>query len=188
MQSLQQVGMIEVYDYFNRMNEDNVMLAFKGGITSDLLSSLLQIAENKLDKATDKPKVKKKVFNILVECFQNVYHHFDRPLKDDEISNSAILMVGKEDEFFVIMTGNFIENDKVEALREKIEFINSLDKEQLKNVYREVLNNEQISDKGGAGLGMIDIVRRSGQKIIYDFQPVNDSYSYFSLQIRVSVE
>ena len=187
MQTLEKLGMIEVYDYFNKMNEDNVMLAFKGGITSDLLSSLLQIAENKLEKETDKPKVKKKVFNVLVECFQNVYHHFDKPMEGD-ISNSAILMVGKEDDFFVIMTGNYIEREKVESLQEKIDFINSLDKEQLKNVYREVLNNDQISDKGGAGLGMIDIVRRSGQKIVYDFQPVSDMYSYFSLQIRVSVD
>ena len=188
MQTLERLGMIEVYDYFNKMNDDNVMLAFKGGITADLLSSLLQIAENKLDRETDKPKVKKKVFNVLVECFQNVYHHFDKPMDNEEISNSAILMVGKEDDFFVIMTGNFIEKDKVDSLREKIEFINSLDKEQLKHVYREVLNNDQISDKGGAGLGMIDIVRRSGQKIVFDFQPASEKYSYFSLQIRVSVE
>ena len=187
MHVLTRSSMIEVYEYFNKMNEDNVMLAFKGGITSDLLASLLQIAENKLDRVTDKPKVKKKVFNILVECFQNVYHHFDQPFEAESVSNSAILMVGKEEDFFVIMTGNFIENSKVNPLKEKMDFINSLDKDQLKNVYREVLNNEQISDKGGAGLGMIDIVRRSGQKIVYDFQNVNEEYSYFSLQIRVSV-
>ena len=178
--------MKKVFEYYKMMNEDNIMLAFKGGVTSDLLTSLLQVAENKLDKVEAKPKVKKKIFNILVECFQNVYHHLDRPEDFEDETQSAVLMVGKEDDGYVIMTGNHIINDQVPVLKKKIEMVNSMSPDELKSKYREVLNNEQISDKGGAGLGIIDIARRSGEKLEYDFKDVNKELSYFSLRVKVS--
>ena len=63
--------MTKVFEYYTMMNEDNIMLAFKGGVTSDLLTSLLQVAENKLDTVEVKPKVKKKIFkpiDIILNC------------------------------------------------------------------------------------------------------------------------
>lgn len=168
------------------MNEDNIMLAFKGGITSDLLTSLLQAAENKLETVEVTPRVKKKIFNILVECFQNVYHHLDNPEDFEDITQSAILMVGVEHNDFVIMTGNHIVNNKVQKLKDKIEMVNSMSEDELKALYREVLNNDEITDKGGAGLGIIDIARRSGEKLTFEFKDVNDTHSYFSLKVKVS--
>jgi len=49
-----------------------------------------------------------------------------------------------------------------------------------------VLNNGEMSDKGGGGLGMIDIARKTGEKLNYNFMPVDDSYSFFSLNIKIS--
>ena len=178
--------MTQVFEYYTMMNEDNIMLAFKGGVTSDLLTSLLQVAENKLDKVETKPKVKKKIFNILVECFQNVYHHLDRPGDIEDATQSAILMVGKESDDYVIMTGNHIEKDKVQVLKNKIDMVNGMSADELKAKYREVLNNEQITDKGGAGLGIIDIARRSGEKLDYEFKDMDGDHSYFSLKVKVS--
>ena len=140
--------MSKVYEYYTMMNEDNIMLAFKGGVTSDLLTSLLQVAESKLESMEEPPKVKKKIFNILVECFQNVYHHLDKPKDLTDATRSAILMVGKEKDDYVIMTGNHIEQDKVQKLKNKIDLVNSLDQDGLKSMYREVLNNEEITGQG----------------------------------------
>lgn len=178
--------MSKVYEYYTMMNEDNIMLAFKGGITSDLLTSLLQVAEAKLESIEEPSRVKKKIFNILVECFQNVYHHLDKPVNIKDITSSAILMIGKEQNGYIIMTGNHIELDKVQKLKNKIDLVNSMDKDGLKNMYREVLNNEEITDKGGAGLGIIDIARRSGEKLNYEFNNVDEAHSYFSLKVKVS--
>ena len=50
------------------MERDHVLLAFKGSITSDLLTSVLQIMESKMDDLNDAPKTKRRVFNVLVEC------------------------------------------------------------------------------------------------------------------------
>ena len=42
-----------------------------------------------------------------------------------------------------------------------------------------------MSDKGGGGLGMIDIARKSGQKLDFDFQQVDEEFSFYSLNINI---
>ena len=96
-------------------------------------------------------------------------------------------MVGKEKEDYIIMTGNHIDKSKVQKLKDKIDMVNNMSKEELKTKYREVLNNEEITDKGGAGLGIIDIARRSGEKLDYEFKDVDNNHSYFSLRVKVSI-
>lgn len=59
------------------MERENILLSFKGEVTSELLTSVLSIMESKMDYMEESPKTKKKVFNVLVECLQNLYHHID---------------------------------------------------------------------------------------------------------------
>jgi len=95
-------------------------------------------------------------------------------------------MVGKDNDTYSIFTGNYITNANAEVLKEKLDKINSLGAEELKAYYKEVLNNGMMSEKGGGGLGMIDIARKSGKKLDYDFQAVDDMHSFYSLNIKVA--
>jgi uncharacterized protein (UPF0264 family) len=71
-------------------------------------------------------------------------------------------------------------------LRDRIERVNSLTKDELRQYYREILDNNRISQKGGADLGMIDMARKSGQKLDFSFTQVNDKLSFFDLTVKVS--
>ncbi|MEX2379917.1 MAG: SiaB family protein kinase [Vicingaceae bacterium] len=179
---------IDIFDFYNKMEEDNIMLSFKGNVTSELLTSVLQIMESKMEKLDEPSRVKKKVYNILVEALQNLYHHLDKQPDDPRDGfHTVIFMVGKDNEGnYSIFTGNYIKNENAQTLREKLDKINSLDKDGLKEYYKEVLNNGMMSEKGGGGLGMIDIARKSGQKLAYDFQKVDDKNSFYSLNIKVA--
>tara|TARA_B100000809_G_scaffold93609_1_gene92218 strand:+ start:1404 stop:1916 length:513 start_codon:yes stop_codon:yes gene_type:complete len=169
------------------MEKGNIMLSFKGEVTSDLLTSILQIMESKMETLEEPPKIKKKVYNILVECLQNLYHHLD----DDDFKTrvnekSALFMIRKLDGEYSIMTGNFIASENVEMMQGRLDRINDMDKDQLKVYYKEVLNNGEMSAKGGGGLGMIDIARKSGKKLEYNFDRIDEEYSFFSLNIKVA--
>ena len=85
-----------------------------------------------------------------------------------------------------IITGNYIDNAKVESFKENIDKINGMTEEELKKHYRESLSNNELSHKGGAGLGMIDIARKSGHKLEYRFDQVNDNISFFSLIVKIT--
>lgn len=180
--------MKNIHDFYNMMEDGNIMLSFKGEVTSDLLTSILQIMESKMEVLDESPKIKKKVYNILVECLQNLYHHID---EDDTLTaaneKSALFMIRKSDEGeYSIMTGNYIANENVNYLKSKLDKINSMDKEELKDYYKEVLNNGEMSAKGGGGLGMIDIARKSGKKLDYSFVNIDTKFSFFSLIVNIA--
>lgn len=179
--------MDSIHDFYNKMEKGNIMLSFKGEVTSDLLTSILQIMESKMETLEEPPKIKKKVYNILVECLQNLYHHLDDDDYKTKINEkSALFMIRKEKGEYSIMTGNFIAVENVDMMKGRLDMINKMDKEELKVYYKEVLNNGEMSAKGGGGLGMIDIARKSGKKLEYKFDPIDDSYSFFSLNIKVA--
>lgn len=181
--------MFDIYDFYEKMEDGKIILSFKGEITSDLLTSILKILESKLANIGDEPKLRKKVYNVLVEVLQNIYHHNDgvrAETKSDQ--KSAIFLVGRNDySDYRIITGNYILNNNVESFKSKLDKINSLSKEELKEFYLDILNNDEYSGKGGGGLGMIDIARKSGQKIGYSFQKVDEEFSFFSLIITVKI-
>jgi hypothetical protein len=178
--------MLDIYNYYQHMNNKDVVLAYKGNVSGDVFNCILELAENKLEKIELRSKVKKKVFNILVEILQNIYHHFDDMKNDNEEYYSVVFLLSKKEDDYFIHTGNHVQVDRVLSLKQKIDNINAMSDFELKEVYRNRLNKGDISEKGGAGLGIIDIVRRSGEKLEYEFKSVNKSYSFFSLQVKVS--
>jgi len=70
----------------------------------------------------------------------------------------------------------------------KLEKINSLDKEGLKELYKAIIKNTTISEKGGAGLGFVDMARKSGTKLEYEFPEMSTDYAFFCLKVNVSRE
>jgi hypothetical protein len=169
------------------MEKNNILLSFKGDVTSELLTSILQIMENKMDNMQEEPKMKKKVYNVLVECLQNLYHHMDDVADAaGDINRSAIFMIGKLNSAYTITTGNYIANENVHGLKNRLDEVNALTKEELKEYYKKVLNNGEMSLKGGGGLGMIDIARKTGEKLDYNFLEIDNKVSFFTLNIKVS--
>ena len=140
--------MIDAYNIYDKMEKNNILLSFKGDITSELLTSILQIMENKMDNMQEEPKTKKKVYNVLVECLQNLYHHMDDATNENGFKErSAIFMIGKNENGYNIITGNYILNDGVSGLKNRLDEVNSLTKDQLKDYYKSVLNNGEMSLK-----------------------------------------
>jgi hypothetical protein len=146
----------------------------------------LKIIEERLNRTEDDLKTKKKVYNVLVECLQNLCHHIEESAPEENFgTKTAILMIYTDNNIYHVLTGNYIQNKNVDHLRNWLDQINSVSKEELRELYKKILNNEQFSEKGGGGLGFIDIARKSGQKLNYNFKPVNDNVSFFSFQINI---
>jgi hypothetical protein len=129
--------------------------------------------------ANEPLKNRKKVYFIMVESLQNITRHQDNEVLEGFFS------IHKAQSGFLITSGNIIENVHIASLKEKLEKVNSLNPEELKEYYYEVLNSGGFSEKGGAGLGLIEMVRKSGNKLLYDFVKINDKYSFFYFQNNV---
>lgn len=178
--------MLNVYEYFKKMQDEKVILYFKGEITNNLLTSILQLVDDRLERKSEDLKIKKKVFSILLECLQNIYNYQQTHEFNSESLQSATLMIKKTQDAYYIITGNYIESEIVESLRERLIKVNSLSTDELKDFYKEVLSRQRMETiNGGAGLGLIDMARKSGEKIDYSFDSINDKHCFYSLQVKV---
>ncbi len=165
------------------------MLLFKGELTPDLINSILHIVEEKMNRSDTNLKIRKKVFNILVECLQNLYHHNQIKSSDIDANSdfpAGMVMVAEDDDGYSIMTGNFIASEVVSSLQKKLEEINDLDREGLKALYSKILDNGEMTKKGGGSLGLIEIARKSGEKLEFGFAPLNNMNNFFSLNVKVN--
>lgn len=61
-----------------------------------------------------------------------------------------------------------------------------LGKEVIRKEYQEQLVNGKLSEVGGAGLGFIDIARKSGKQMEYCFSPKDDERLFFTFNVKVS--
>jgi hypothetical protein len=180
-----------IYSLFKTLEKESILLSFKGVVTADLSTSVLQIMETKLTYMQESSRMKKKVFNIMVECLQNLFHHIgeqDIPTEQRfgaiDVS-SAMFMVARVGDSFYIRTGNYIENADAEDLEMKLEIINGLDTDGLRLYYQGILKNGAVSLKGTAGLGMIDIARKSGNKLEFEFIDIENGLQFFCLNVKI---
>jgi len=175
--------------YFSDLSNGNQILYYKGNIDSDLINRVLDTVEAKMVTGNERSKLRKKVYNVLVESLQNLYHHVEKVpegFEDQTSDKYGLLAVNKVDNGYKIITGNFIGTNNVEMLEEKIKRINRSSHEELTELYKFILNHQRISSKGGGGLGLVDIARKSGNKLEYLFKEYNEKSSFFCLKILVS--
>ncbi len=178
----------DVEHYFSELANGNNILFYKGNIDSDLINMVLDTVEEKLAAENEQSKLRKKVYNVLVESLQNLYHHVDKVPEDFEDQTSekyGILAINRVEGGYKIITGNFIRSDNVDKLEEKIKRINRASHEEITELYKFILNHQRISSKGGGGLGLVDIVRKTGNKLEYTFKEYDKNCSFFYLNILV---
>jgi hypothetical protein len=179
----------KINEYYTDISKGDVILAYKGSITPDLINEVLEAVEDKLEEKNEEGKTRKKLYNVLVESLQNLYHHIEEThegIEEDLDPKFGILIIEREVEGdYKVTTGNFINISKVKFLKEKVDKINSLSKDELKDMYKFILNHQKISAKGGGGLGLVDIARKTGKKLQYKFYPYNENYSFFNLIIQI---
>ena len=175
-----------IYDLHKTMAENKVILIYEGDFTQETTKSILTMAERNLESTGEENGIKKKIFNVMVEALQNIVKHSDESKNGEVAHHSAIFLIGHEKSSYSIMSGNPVKNENLASLKKALEHINSLDKDGLKELYKEIIKNTTISDKGGAGLGFVDMARKSGEKLEWAFVPMNDDCHFFCLKVNIA--
>ena len=177
-----------IYDLHHTMMSQNLILVYQGDFTQESTKSILAMAERNLDSSGEESSIKRKVFNVMVEALQNIVKHSDELVDGQIRSHAAIFLIGKEKNRYSIMSGNPIRKVNIDKLNKALEHINGLDKEGLKELYKEIIKNTTISEKGGAGLGFVDMARKWGEKMESSFPELNADYAFFCLKVNVARE
>lgn len=175
---------------YKNIYDNNIILLHKGELTFDLVTSIIESLEGRINELEADKKVRRVFYSVVTECIQNLYYHMDEVRDEGHISaydsRSGLILVMARQNFFKIVTGNYIPNHSIKKLQAVFEKINQMDADELRDYYKEVLSDGRYSDKGTAGLGFLEIAKKTGNPLLYSFQEISDAYSYFTFEVRIS--
>lgn len=173
------------------MDENGIVFSYKGPITHEILIAIGDNIKEKISGQDVQGMIIKRVFAVFVEQAQNILKYsYERVYETDSVNGIGIglIGVGREEQRFFVFAGNRIPKSAEKELRERIDYINSLDRDALLKYYNHQRKTGTIQVNGGAGLGFIDMARKSGYPINYHFIPIDEEASFFEIKITLSAE
>jgi len=172
-----------LYNIKNQMSENEIFLCFSGPLTHDILMSLGETLKYKIKNDEKKIKLYNNVFSIFVEQVENIIRYSDEKLSENEkMASNGIIAIGKNNKNYFIISGNHIINNKIDSILNKLNIINDMSKDELKVYYKEKRRFNTCEESKGAGIGLIEIARKSSKKIEYDIKKLDDNYSFFTIK------
>jgi len=167
-------------------DEYEVLHSYEGDIHHQFIKNFTNQALNSLQNSGEPKSLQLKIYHVMVECLQNISKHAVHPENDAESDNyQGILLIFRNTKFFHLTTGNFIKVERIAYLTELLTYMNSLSRRQLDDLYKKQMKEGHLSEKGGAGLGFIDLRRKTGNELAYKFLPFSDTHAFFLLTTTI---
>lgn len=177
-----------LYQFKSDLDEQGIFFCFSGPISQTLLMEVGDTLRNKMAREKTSPSIILKVFAMFVEQAQNIIHYSAEEVasheSDDGLRN-GIIVVGYDNVHHYVLCGNMVENADVSILSEQLDKLQIMDKEQLKAYYKEQRRKAPHEKSKGAGLGFIELARRSVTPIQFDFRKIDENQSFFSLKTEI---
>lgn len=178
-----------VCKFHNTIREQNIMLVYEGEVTQTITKAFTSMTDKGFEETADSPKTQKRVYHVMVECLQNICKHADdEETGQPESPGRGIFMISHDETQYIVTTGNIVANDKVEIIKGMLTRFNALSPDEIKEEYKKMIKESRLSEKAGAGLGFIDIVKKTGNNIEYYFEKINDKTSFFIQKSAVTRE
>ncbi len=175
-----------IFRLFKNTEKDDLNYIYRGIFSEQITDSILALGETTLEKISTATKIKRRVYLVMVEGLQNVTKH--KNPHSQQLQNKDFFIIQHKSDNYYISTANLIDNSNVGTLKAQIDKINQLSPDELKDLYKEILRFGQLSERGGAGLGLVDMARKSGNTLNYHFEKIDDRFSYFYLQVAINPE
>ncbi len=179
------------YQIRQSLLDQGIVFCYSGCMTESILSGIGHAIKQKLALENIDTKTVRGVFSIFVEQMQNVirYSAEREPENgpEDSVLSFGLLTVGREDDSYFVTCGNKVQIRDVERLKSQLTNIQTLDAEGLKMLYKQILKGETPEHSKGAGVGFVDIARKSSRPVQFAFMDLDQDYSYFSFKAYIDM-
>jgi hypothetical protein len=176
-----------VHALYDALAGDRLSFLYSGLFHDEHTARLIALGEEFLEQEEGADKsVRSKLAFVMVEAYQNIIRH--------RAPVSAELAEGQGRSMFLLRSGmaqhqisaiNPVSGADAEKLAAALEHMHGMDVEQMKQVFLRSLKSEERSERGGAGLGLIEMARRSGHALRHGFADLDQAHRLFALQVLV---
>lgn len=169
-----------------KSNKD-IILQFKGHLNYDIIGELIGSLKDSMKIRQARYGLYKKLLTLLIESLENVVRYNHEIPSDGEIfiENPPELQIVFDGEYYILEISNIIYNADIPSLEEKISELNSFNKLKIKELYKATITDGKFSEKGGAGLGLIEMAKIIDSKMEYSFKALRNDISLFILKLSL---
>jgi len=172
----------DLYSLREFCNARRIMLCFNGPMSRSLIEEIGNALRNYLQADQVQPGAAMDVFAVYIEMTQNIRHYAARMGYADAEATATVVIARDERGHHVVSAGNVVELTDARALVARVDALAPLDKAALKVLYKEQLRRPRNeSANSGAGLGLIDIARKSSSPLQASLFEQPDGKAFFSL-------
>lgn len=178
---------ITLHDLKETFSKKGILICFAGPFSHSIIEELGNAVKRYLEAEQLTKSSLMDVFSIFIEQTQNVRNYAEFKAHEgnsDRDFNSAIVVIGKNGDKFVVSSGNLVERKDIQHAVEKLDMLEKLDKQALKAAYKEQMRRERAPGSS-SGLGLIDMSRKTSKPLQYSIIEVDDQYCFFSLKATI---
>ncbi|MDR2718020.1 MAG: SiaB family protein kinase [Treponema sp.] len=189
---------LNILEYSKMLADKNISIIYSGPLWAEGIDGMAEFLQRRLDMDDLPLNASQAVFSVFVEQMNNMLMYSAEKEKQErpetgmretqikETSRGVFVLGSNDDKSYYIQTGNVIKDSSVEILKSRIDHLNTLDKKEMRTLYKEQLKSENDNPESrGAGIGLTEIARRASSKIEYEFVPYGDGLSYFTMYVTI---
>lgn len=179
---------IDLWTLRQQFEDANIQICFNGPLSHSIIEELGLAVKRYLENETPGSDRMMDVFSVYIEQTQNVRNYARQKVDaggDATRFNAITLLIGRDGDRYLVSSGNLVDTVDIPALTGKIDYLRTLDAAGLKAYYKEERRKPRKEDSLGAGLGLIDMARKTSQPLEYQLQPVDEQKVFFNLKAVV---
>ena len=167
---------------YKEVAREEFLVFFKGALSQRTLVDLGSFIRGTF---ADRKSLKS-VFSIFVEMAHNIIHYSAETMDDEgHTLGVGVFAIKKDENWYIIRSGNLISREDVPHVQERLKELAPLDKSGLQKLYKERRSSGVNRHAKGAGLGLIEMARRSEKPLEYSFQDYDETRCFFTLTAHV---
>jgi hypothetical protein len=175
-----------VYSLFEDLKDHEILMCYFGNISFKISNHLINTFKENLDSDSMERLIFKRVYSSFVECIENITRHTTEDIVYGD--RFGILNVSKRGDHIIIHSGNMVKTENINELEDRLQSIKAQSQEEIKEAYQKQLVGGELSNKGGAGLGMLQIAINSEGNLDHTFQDVDENKKFFLLEVRLKTK
>lgn len=175
----------EIIGNKNNSGFSDLTYSYEGVCDNNLLVSFTELLTGTYPIAMTMQEYKIVLF-CANELLQNIgFYSFEKELTPDNIlaGKGKFTLKSNESEI-VITTDNQISEGGFEKLATRLDMYNSLNPDELKLLYKQMLKAESPDDSKGGGIGLIEIIRKAKSPILYSRRDAENK-NFVNLQLKM---
>ncbi len=166
----------------------HIVSAFRGRFSQQIIHSFSSLVHNRYQQICGRDR--RRLLSLMVEMGQNVLYHGGWGSIDgrSDLVGRGFLLVREAPGFLEVQSGNFALNAAARTVQRRIGLLNSSDRDEIRQLYREQLRGPLTEGRRGAGLGLLTIARICSANISTDSLKFSDRLQFLFIKALLQLE